>query len=116
MLALTQTPGVEAALVVMHADTGHVKALVGGYDFRRSQFNRVTQALRQPGSAFKPLIYGAALSLADDDQLRRFTPASIVYDRPKVYTDSETDEDDVNLVFTMRPERWRTVDYAKLAG
>jgi penicillin-binding protein 1A len=64
----------------MEVDTGDVRAMVGGYDYNRSQFNRATQALRQPGSAFKPFIYGAALS-------RDYTPVSTLYDRPAVYTD-----------------------------
>ncbi|MBW2292986.1 MAG: penicillin-binding protein, partial [Deltaproteobacteria bacterium] len=57
-----------------------MRAMVGGYDYDRSQFNRATQALRQPGSAFKPFIYGAALS-------RDYTPVSTLYDRPAVYED-----------------------------
>jgi penicillin-binding protein 1A len=89
-VTLSQTPIVQGGLLSLDVDTGDVLALVGGYDFEESQFNRVTQALRQPGSAFKPIIYGAALSLEDEEDLRRFTPASIVYDRPKVYTDHET--------------------------
>jgi penicillin-binding protein 1A len=64
----------------METETGDVRALVGGYDYDRSQFNRATQALRQPGSAFKPFIYGAALS-------RDYTPVSTLYDRPAVYED-----------------------------
>jgi penicillin-binding protein 1A len=82
VLALTQTPGVEAALVVMHAETGHVKALVGGYDFTRSQFNRVTQAYRQPGSAFKPLVYASALD-------NGYTPASVILDAPIQFVDND---------------------------
>ncbi len=74
-LALTQTPQVAAALVAMEPYTGHVKAMVGGYDFARSQFNRAVQAYRQPGSSFKPLIYAAALD-------NGYTPASIVVDAP----------------------------------
>jgi penicillin-binding protein 1A len=89
-VTLSQTPQVQGGLLSLEVESGDVIALVGGYDFEQSQFNRVTQALRQPGSAFKPIIYGAALSLDGEEQLRRFTPASIVYDRPKVYTDSET--------------------------
>jgi penicillin-binding protein 1A len=64
----------------MEVETGDVRAMVGGYDYDRSQFNRATQALRQPGSAFKPFIYGAALS-------RDYTPVSTLYDRPAVYED-----------------------------
>jgi len=89
-VTLWQKPIVQGGLLSLDVETGDVIALVGGYDFEESQFNRVTQALRQPGSAFKPIIYGAALSLEDDEHLRRYTPASIVYDRPKVYTDEET--------------------------
>jgi penicillin-binding protein 1A len=64
----------------MEVETGDVRAMVGGYDYNRSQFNRATQAMRQPGSAFKPFIYGAALS-------RKYTPVSTLYDRPAVYED-----------------------------
>jgi penicillin-binding protein 1A len=75
-----QDPEVEGALLSMEIETGDVRALVGGYDYNRSQFNRATQALRQPGSAFKPFIYGAALS-------RDYTPVSTLWDRPAVYED-----------------------------
>ncbi len=77
---LASDPPVEGALIALDPNTGHVKAMVGGYDFERSQFNRVTQAKRQPGSAFKPLIYAAALD-------RQFTPASIIVDEPVTYND-----------------------------
>jgi penicillin-binding protein 1A len=73
--ALDQEPQVEGALVAFDPYTGEVKAMVGGYDFRRSQFNRAVQAKRQPGSAFKPLIYAAAIE-------HGYTPASIVLDAP----------------------------------
>ena len=73
--ALDQEPQVEGALVAIDPYTGEVKAMVGGYDFTRSQFNRVTQAARQPGSSFKPIVYTAALE-------HGFTPASVVLDAP----------------------------------
>jgi penicillin-binding protein 1A len=73
--ALDQEPQVEGALVAIDPYTGQVKAMVGGYDFGRSQFNRVTQAKRQPGSAFKPIVYAAAME-------HGFTPASVVLDAP----------------------------------
>jgi penicillin-binding protein 1A len=82
LLGLTQSPGVESALVAIDARSGRVVAMVGGYDFARSQFNRATQAYRQPGSAFKPLVYAAAL----DD---RFTPASILLDAPVQFVDND---------------------------
>jgi len=73
--ALDQEPQVEGALVAIDPYTGEVKAMVGGYDFERSQFNRAVQARRQPGSSFKPLVYASALD-------RGYTPASIVLDAP----------------------------------
>ncbi|MEJ5243520.1 MAG: PBP1A family penicillin-binding protein [Desulfomicrobiaceae bacterium] len=79
-LTLEQDPGVEGALVSMDPRTGEVLALVGGYDFFRSQFNRATQAKRQPGSAFKPIVYSAALD-------NGFTAASVVLDAPVVLDD-----------------------------
>ena len=72
---LDPTPPIEGALVAIEPRTGFVKAMVGGYDFDRSRFNRVTQARRQPGSAFKPLVYAAALD-------RNFSMASVVVDSP----------------------------------
>jgi penicillin-binding protein 1A len=77
---LAQLPEAEAALVSMQAGTGEIRALVGGIDFARSQFNRATQSQRQPGSAFKPFIYAAALD-------HGFTPASRVNDAPVVVND-----------------------------
>jgi penicillin-binding protein 1A len=74
-LALDQEPQVEGALVAIDPYAGQVKAMVGGYDFRRSQFNRAVQARRQPGSAFKPLVFAAAID-------HGYTPASIVLDAP----------------------------------
>lgn len=79
-LDLWQEPKAEGALLSLENETGDVIAMVGGYDFARSEFNRAVQAQRQPGSAFKPFIYGAALT-------RGFTPVSQVIDRPVVYTD-----------------------------
>jgi penicillin-binding protein 1A len=70
---LDLTPPLEGALVALEPQTGYVRALVGGYDYGRSQFNRVTSARRQPGSAFKPFVYASALE-------HRFTPASVILD------------------------------------
>ena len=72
-------PQLEGGLVSIEPATGFVKAMVGGYDFQRSQFNRVTQALRQPGSAFKPFVYAAALD-------HGYTAASVIVDAPIVLT------------------------------
>ena len=74
---LKQLPLVNGGIVVMNPHNGNVKALVGGYSFTSSEFNRVTQAKRQPGSAFKPMVYAAALE-------NGFLPNSIVLDAPFV--------------------------------
>ncbi|MBW2271958.1 MAG: PBP1A family penicillin-binding protein [Deltaproteobacteria bacterium] len=79
-VSIFQEPIGEGALLSMEVDTGEVRALVGGYDYDRSEFNRATQALRQPGSSFKPFIYGAALE-------QNYTPVSTLWDRPAVYED-----------------------------
>lgn len=73
-------PRPEGALIAIELPSGQVKAMVGGADFRRSQFNRVTTAKRQPGSSFKPLIYAAALE-------HGYTPASVIVDSPVSYWD-----------------------------
>ena len=72
---LVQMPDVEGALVAMDPHTGRVLALVGGFSYGRSQFNRAVQAMRQPGSSFKPIVYSAALD-------NGYTPASVVLDAP----------------------------------
>ncbi|SDD70779.1 penicillin-binding protein 1A [Kordiimonas lacus] len=75
--ALRQIPAIEGALVAMDPHTGRVLAMVGGFDYDASQYNRAVQAERQPGSAFKPFVYAAALD-------KGFTPASLVLDAPFV--------------------------------
>jgi penicillin-binding protein 1A len=72
---LRQIPEISGAIVAMDAQTGRVLAMVGGFSYDQSQFNRATQALRQPGSSFKPLVYAAALD-------NGYTPSSIVLDAP----------------------------------
>ncbi len=74
---LRQIPAVNGSLVALDPHTGRVLAMVGGYDFRRSEYNRATQAKRQPGSAFKPFVYSVALD-------NGFTPSSLVLDAPFV--------------------------------
>jgi len=91
-LRLTQVPAVKGALVSMTPETGEIRALVGGFDFYYSKFNRVTQAYRQPGSNFKPFIYSAALDSG-------YTAASLINDAPVVF-------DDAGLENTWRPENY----------
>ena len=75
---LDQVPRGQSALVSMEADTGALRALVGGYSFAGNKFNRATQAKRQPGSSFKPFVYAAAFD-------KGFNPGSIVLDAPVVF-------------------------------
>lgn len=78
--SLVQVPAVSGALVALDPNNGAVRALVGGWDFFQSTYNRAIQAQRQPGSSFKPFIYAAALD-------KGYTPASIVNDAPVVFED-----------------------------
>ena len=76
----------------MEAETGYVKAMIGGRDFKVSQFNRAIQSRRQPGSAFKPIIYAAALD-------KGYTPGTMVIDAPIVFEDTENE-------FTWKPRNY----------
>jgi len=96
-LALEQTPKAESALLCIEAETGHVKAMVGGRDFQESQFNRALQSRRQPGSAFKPIIYAAAID-------KGYTPATVILDAPIVFEDTERD-------FTWKPKNYKETFY-----
>ena len=89
---LEQTPLVEGGLIAMEPGNGAIRAMVGGYDFARSEYNRAVQAHRQPGSAFKPIIYATAVS-------QGMSPASVILDAPVVY-EQEQDEK------TWRPENY----------
>lgn len=89
---LAQLPDVSGAFVAMDPNSGAIQALAGGFDFFLSKFNRVTQARRQPGSGFKPMIYSAALE-------KGFSVASTVNDAPVVF-------DDPSLESAWRPENY----------
>ena len=80
-------PGtLQAALVAMNAKTGEIVAMVGGRDYGKSQLNRVSDAMRQPGSVFKPFVYATALNTAYDPIPRVITPATTYIDEPKTFT------------------------------
>lgn len=79
---LVQEPELEGAVLVLESSTGAVRAMVGGWDFDRSSFNRATQARRQAGSAFKPFVFGAALEMG-------FTPADTLFDGPAVFAGAD---------------------------
>ncbi len=94
---LEQTPLVEAALLSVEAETGQVKAMIGGRDFLDSQFNRAIQSRRQPGSAFKPVIFAAALD-------KGYTPATVIIDSPVVFKDHTRD-------FVWKPHNYKEKFY-----
>jgi len=91
---LKQLPKINGAIVVMDPYTGRVLAMVGGFSFKLSEFNRATQAKRQPGSAFKPIVYAAALE-------NGFTPSTLVLDAPFVMDQGEG------------LKTWKPVNYGK---
>ncbi len=84
-LALEQTPIVEGGLVAVDPRTGAIRAMVGGYDFARSEYNRAVQAHRQPGSAFKPVIYATAMA-------QGMSPSTQILDAPVVYEQEADDK------------------------
>jgi penicillin-binding protein 1A len=83
LFTLEQDPKLQGAIVSVDPWTAYVPAMVGGYDFEASEFNRAFQACRQPGSAFKPVVYSCAVEKLD------FTPATILTDAPLVFRDSD---------------------------
>src|SRR5574340_974430 len=91
-LRLEQTPVAEGAIIAIDPKTGAIRALVGGYDFTRSEYNRTVLARRQPGSAFKPIIYATAMNQGK-------SPATVVLDAPVVYEQEEEDK-------TWKPENY----------
>ena len=99
-LSLEQTPDVQAALLCMEAGTSHVKVMVGGRDFKNSQFNRAIQSKRQPGSAFKPIIYAAAID-------KGYTPATVLIDSPIVFHNPEDD-------FPWKPSNYKKKFYGPI--
>ena len=90
----------QSALMCIEAETGLVKAMVGGRDFKQTQFNRAIQSRRQPGSAFKPIIYAAALDKQFDDPEKIYTPATVIVDSAIVFKDEERD-------FTWKPKNYK---------
>lgn len=85
LYSLEQEPRIEGAMVSIEPQSGYVTAMSGGYSFDRSEFNRVYQACRQPGSAFKPVVYSAAIAL------KKYTPATMVIDAPLTFHDGSNE-------------------------
>ena len=103
-VALEQEPLVQGALLCLEAETGLVKALVGGQDFSETQFNRATQSRRQPGSSFKPVIYAAALDRKFNDPRKAYTPATVIIDSAVVFEDRVREQ-------TWKPKNYRETFY-----
>lgn len=97
LFSLEQDPIAQAALLSIDAETGYVKAMIGGRDYRNSQFNRAIQSRRQPGSAFKPVIYAAALD-------KGYTAATVIIDSPVVFQDTKTN-------FVWKPHNYKEKFY-----
>ncbi len=93
VFALEQIPGVQGALISIEPRLGYVRAMIGGYNFLDSEFNRVLQACRQPGSAFKPVHYSLAI------EEKEYNPATIIIDSAVVYDDPEN------------KQRWKPENY-----
>jgi penicillin-binding protein 1A len=89
---LEQTPLIEGGLIALEPGKGAIRAMVGGYDFGRSEYNRAVQAHRQPGSAFKPIIYATAVN-------QGMSPASVILDAPVVYQQEQDEK-------TWKPENY----------
>jgi penicillin-binding protein 1A len=85
IFSLETEPKIESAMVAIEPDSGYVEALVGGYSFDKSEYNRVFQACRQPGSAFKPIVYSAAIAL------KNYTPATMLMDAPLTFRDTQNE-------------------------
>ena len=96
-LKLQQRPQVQGGLFSMDPQNGKVRALIGGYDYDESEFNRATQAMRQPGSAFKPIVYSAAFD-------EGMTPSTRVLDAPIVYQDTATNS-------TWKPQNYERMNF-----
>ena len=96
-LTLEQEPEAQGALLAMDPHTGRIRVMVGGYDFRTSQFNRVLQARRLPGSAMKPLIYAAALD-------KGYSPATVILDTPLIFKER---------LATGEIKEWKPKNYSK---
>ncbi len=104
---LQPEPEIQGALVALDVSTGGIRAMVGGYSFLRSQYNHAVQAQRQPGSAFKPIYYAAALE-------KGYTPASIILDTPVVYQYTATTTGTTETGTTpTAPTVWKPRNYDK---
>src|SRR5437899_4757899 len=99
-MTLEQTPLVEGAMLSLDPRTGAVRTMIGGYDFLRSEYNRATSARRQPGSAFKPMIYATAIN-------QGLSPGTPIVDSGVVYNENDPD-------MVWRPENYDQKFYGQI--
>ena len=120
-LTLEQDPAVQGGLLAMEASSNHVLAMIGGYDFDSSQFNRALRAVRQPGSAFKPVIYAAAIEAGmnpttqvSDDPIEREIPGADTW-RPENYDEEFLGPVSLRLALT-KSRNLATIDVLEKIG
>ena len=109
LLSLEQEPLVQGGLISFDQETQDIIAMVGGYDFQKSQFNRTYQSKRQTGSVYKPIIYASALD-------KGFTPRSIISDEPVIYEDEEADilkTNNPETVDSSEKSTWKPSNYSQ---
>jgi len=107
--ALEQLPIPQGAAIVKDPYSGYIRAIMGGYDFGRSEFDRTSQACRQPGSAMKPIFYAAALELKDEEKKPRYTPATMLLDAPVAVTDLNFKPENYEQTFRGEVTLWEAI-------
>lgn len=107
--ALEQIPVPQGAAIVKDPYSGYIRAVMGGYNFEQSEFDRTSQACRQPGSAMKPVFYAAALEQKDDERKLKFTPATMLLDAPVALTDMNFKPENHDATFKGEVTLWEAI-------
>ncbi len=107
--SLEQLPIPQGAAIVKDPYSGYIRAIMGGYDFGKSEFDRTSQACRQPGSAMKPLFYAAALELKDEEKKPKYTAATMLLDAPVAVTDLNFKPENYEQTFRGEVTLWEAI-------
>ncbi|HOW52596.1 MAG TPA: PBP1A family penicillin-binding protein [bacterium] len=107
--ALEQIPVPQGAAIVKDPYSGYIRAVMGGYDFEQSEFDRTSQACRQPGSAMKPVFYAGALEQKDEEKKLKFTPATMLLDAPVAVTDMNFKPENHDETFKGEVTLWEAI-------
>lgn len=107
--ALEQLPVPQGGAIVKDPYSGYIRAVMGGYDFEQSEFDRTTQACRQPGSAMKPIFYAAALEQKDEERKLKFTAATMLLDAPVAITDLNFKPENHDETFKGEVTLWEAI-------